>query len=571
MLHKSVKSATGIASAPTGLSFLLLRTIGWEGQACRVKKCLHPPDDCCQISKIYKQFLFVADVMRELIVASPQNDRKAMAGGGVAGRRSPALSDRKLFAGPRLRRVRAQLGLTQSRMAEELGVSVSYLNLIERNQRPLTAQFLLRLAEAFELDLRMLTGDLDDQMLVEMSEAMADGVFRSVDLPRSELQDFVQSFPAIAQAFTQLYGAYRESVSRTPEQQAGLNEADHGAAQGPLQAVRDYVQSARNHFPALDARAEALAEELRLAGDSAAGGLASGLFGGLRERLRARHGITVRVLPLDVLPESLRRFDHHRRQLQLSELLDAASRTFHCAYHLAFSEVAAEMDAVVAASGLEAKDACQLLRINLANYFAAAVMMPYGRFLAAAEQSGYDLTLLGNRFGAGFEQVCHRLTTLQRDGARGVPFFLIRIDQAGNVSKRFSAGKFHFSRYGGTCPLWAIHDTFRQPGRILRQIVEMPDGTRYFSLARTVRPHAAPWGEEEPRFAVGLGCDIGHAHHLAYARGMDLASPEVTPIGVNCTLCERSACRQRSLPPISRQLIIDERSRGPTPFRFSDS
>lgn len=475
-----------------------------------------------------------------------------------------ALTDRKLFAGPRLRRLRAQLGLTQSRMAEELGVSVSYLNLIERNQRPLTAQFLLRLAEVFNLDLRQLTGDADDRTLADVGEVLADGLFRNLEVGRSEIGDFVQTFPALAQAITRLYGAYRERASASAlESSAAAADTRGGAdAGGPLERVRDIIQDRRNHFPELDDKAENIAEELRLGGDD--------LFAALKERLRAKHGISVRVLPVDVLPESLRRYDYHRRQLQLSELLDPSGRVFQAAYQLAYAEVRTDIDRLVDAAGLDDQTAQQLLRINLANYFAAAVMMPYGRLLAAAEQLGYDLTLLAARFGASFEQVCHRLTTLQRPGARGVPFFLIRVDQAGNVSKRYSAGRFHFSKFGGTCPLWSLHGTFRTPGQIQTQVVEMPDGTRYFSVARTVRTHVAGWGEAEPQFAIALGCELKYARHLVYSRGLDLDNPNATPIGINCALCEREACRQRSQPPVTRQLIVDERSRGSTPFRFAE-
>jgi XRE family transcriptional regulator, fatty acid utilization regulator len=471
--------------------------------------------------------------------------------------------DRKLFAGPRLRRLRAQLGLTQSRMADDLGVSVSYLNLIERNQRPLTAQFLLRLADVFDLDLRSLTGDGDDQMLAEVAEVLADPLFGTLEVPRSELHDLIQNAPGAAQALVRLYGAWREQLTA-----AGADGSRTGhdgrplpsEQRGPLEQVRDVIHERRNHFPELDEPAEALAEDIRLASDD--------LFSGIKERLRARHGIAVRVLPVDVLPEALRRYDQHRKQLQLSELLDAASRTFHAAYQLALIEFREPIDTLISTCGLADEPARRLLRINLANYFAAALMMPYGRFLAAAEQSGYDLILLGSRFGAGFEQVCHRLTTLQRPGARGVPFFMIRVDQAGNVSKRFAAGKFAFAKYGGTCPLWSLHATFREPGKILPQIIDLPDGARFFSMARTVRAHVTPWGEAEPQFAIALGCDLIHARHLVYARGLDLANPQSQPIGLNCALCPRETCRQRSQPPQGLSLMIDERSRGTNAFRF---
>ncbi len=471
-------------------------------------------------------------------------------------------ADRKLFAGPRVRRLRGELGLTQTRMAEDLGVSISYLNLIERNQRPVTAQFLLRLADVFAIDLRSLTNDASDQMLGDVAEAISDSLFRGLDVPRSEVQDAVQSTPGMAHAFVRLYSAYRDAMQRQANGTVQTETMDgRTATLTVLDQVRDIIQDRGNHFADLDTAAETLAEELRLASDD--------LFQAARERLREKHGATVRILPIEVLPESLRRYDHHRKQLQLSELLDSSAKLFQTLVHLANIEARLAMDDIIRDSGLEEDAARRLLRVNLANYFAAAVMMPYGRFHGAAEQTGYDLSILMQRFGASFEQICHRLTTLQRPSMRGIPFFLIRVDQAGNVSKRFSAGRFPFSKYGGTCPLWHIHAAFRQPHQILRQTIEMPDGTRYFSLARTVRATAQAYGEAEPQFALGLGCDLKHARHLVYARGLDLNAPGATPIGVNCALCPRDNCRQRSAPPINARLVVDERVRGPNPFPFA--
>lgn len=475
---------------------------------------------------------------------------------------TPHLIDQKLFAGPRVRRLRTELALTQTRMAEELGVSVSYLNLIERNQRPLTAKFLLRLAEVFSVDLRSLSDDAGSGRLADVAEVLSDGLFRGLDVPRSEIQDVVGNAPTLSEAFIRLYGAYRE-LREAGVAASGGADGDRGdTTSGPLARVRDLIQERRNHFPELDALAEQIGEELRLGGED--------IFASVKERLRAKHTVMVRVLPVDVLPESLRRYDMHRKQLQLSESLDQPGRIFQSVCQLALMEARPMMDQIITAAAFEEDAARRLLRVNLANYFAAAVMMPYARFHAAAEQSGYDMAVLMSRFGASFEQVAHRLTTLQRQGTRGIPFFLIRVDQAGNVSKRFSAGRFPFAKYGGTCPLWNIHGSFRTPGQMVPQIVEMPDGTRYFSLARTVRTYNAPWGEAEPQFALALGCELKYARHLVYARGLDLNNPDATPIGVNCALCDRDSCRQRSAPPVNKQLIIDERVRGPSPFRFGE-
>ncbi len=470
-------------------------------------------------------------------------------------------TESKLFAGPRVRRLRAGLGLSQARMAEDLSVSPSYLNLIERNQRPVTAQFLLRLATVFNIDVRDLTGDLTDALMGSLAEALSDPMFRSLTVSRSEIQDAAQSTPAVSEALVRLYGAYRDAVTARTTVDSEDSVRETLDARSPLEQVRELIQSRQNHFPELEAQGEALAEELRITGD--------GLLTALKTRLSSKHSISVRILPADVLPESLRRYDHHRKQLQLSELLDPPGRVFQALVQIAQLEARTVIEAHVNESGFTDDASRRLLRINLANYFAASVLMPYGRFHAAAEETGYDLALLVTRFGASIEQVCHRLTTLQRSSMRGVPFFLIRVDQAGNVSKRFSAGRFHFSKFGGTCPLWHVHAAFRQPGDVLRQIIEMPDGTRYFSIASTVRAYTLPWGEPAPQFAVALGCELKYARHLIYARGLDLDTPTTTPIGTNCALCPRDTCRQRSQPPVAGRLIIDERVRGPSAFGFT--
>ncbi len=328
----------------------------------------------------------------------------------------------------------------------------------------------------------------------------------------------------------------------------------------PVDRVRDILQAQNNHFPELEERAESIAAELALTGYD--------VFHALAERLRERHGLRVQVLPVDVMPLSLRRFDHHRRRLMISELVEPAGRAFHAAYQLAFVEAGDVIDALARRFHPAEGPAYRLLRVTLANYFAAALMMPYGRFLAAAEALEYDVEVLAARFTASYEQVAHRLTTLARPTARGVPFFLVRLDMAGNVSKRFSSGSFPFSRFGGTCPRWNVHQTFRSPGRIVTQIVELPDGAKWFSIARTVRRAATPWGEPESQFVIGLGCELKFASRLVYSRGIDFKADVATPIGVNCRLCERDNCPQRAAPPMMRQLRIDETTRGVSPFQF---
>ncbi|WP_147115181.1 short-chain fatty acyl-CoA regulator family protein, partial [Tateyamaria sp. syn59] len=308
-----------------------------------------------------------------------------------------------------------------------------------------------------------------------------------------------------------------------------------------------------------DRAAEAMAEEMRLH--------RSEPHTALTERLRG-HGVRVRILPAEVMAGRLRQHMAHRQELRLSELLAQPSRRFQMAVLLARLEQSEAIAAELADSGLTDPSALALARVTLANYFAAALLMPYGRFLAACEAARYDVEMLSHRFGASYEQVAHRLTTLQREGARGVPFFFVRVDQAGNISKRFSAGRFPFSSFGGTCPLWNIHAAFEVPDRVQTQVISMPDGARYFSIARTVTRHGGTLGQRATRLAIGLGCDVAYAPRLAHAEGLYLDRVAPTGIGVNCYLCERPNCASRAHAPVNRRLMVDENVRGLAIYGF---
>ncbi len=474
-------------------------------------------------------------------------------------------SARKILAGPRLKRLRRERGLTQARMADELAVSPSYLNLMERNQRPITVPVLARLTEAYGIDPREFMEDQADAAVEGIEQILTDPIFRDLPVARAELHDAAEYAPSVVAAMRRLYAAY--AGARDANEARVLASADPDRTEvlvgdGPIERVRAILQENRNHFPEIDALAEAFASDLALEGPEP--------FHVMSERLRAQHGIRVRLLPVDVMGGRLRFYDLHRRQLLISEIMDQPGRTFQVAYQLAISEHGQLVNATCARLEPNDDTARRLLRVTLANYFAGAVMMPYARFHDAAEATGYDMEVLAARFGASFEQVAHRLTTLGRATARGVPFFLLRVDIAGNVSKRFSAGRFPFAQAGGTCGLWSIHATFAEPGRILTQIVELPEGAQWFSIARTVRRAINPHGAIAPRFALAVGCEIKYAHRLVYARRLDLATPEATPIGVSCRLCERPNCPQRAAPPALRPLDVDESARSLSPFAFKE-
>jgi predicted transcriptional regulator/transcriptional regulator with XRE-family HTH domain len=466
---------------------------------------------------------------------------------------------RKIMAGPQLRRLRGTLALSQSAMAAELGISVSYLNLVERNQRPVTAQLLIRLAETYNIDARDFAGGEDAQAASEIEEVMADPLLASLQVPRGELRAALEHAPTLVTAMKRLHAAYASATELGSGLAAGRSEAERGDGQGPgdaVERVREFLQGAQNHFPALEEAAEEIGAEMSQ--------VEGGVWQAALTRLRARHGVRLEVLPHAAMGVTLRHYDRHRRKLILSELMEPAGRTFQAAFQIGVFEAGEVVDTILAASDLSRPDERRLGRVTLLNYFAAALLMPYARILQAAHESGYDVELMGARFGASFEQVAHRLTTLMRPGFRGVPFFLVRVDNAGNVSKRFSSGAFPFARLGGTCPRWNLHDAFRHPGRVLTQMIELPDGKRWFSIARAVRRIATPWGEPEAEFAIGLGCEERFSPQLVYARG--LREIPAMGIGVNCRLCERENCPSRAAPSMLGPLEISEMTRGLSPF-----
>jgi predicted transcriptional regulator/transcriptional regulator with XRE-family HTH domain len=477
--------------------------------------------------------------------------------------------DRKLFAGSRVRRLRRERALTLTEMAGHLNISTSYLHLIERDQRPISAQLLLRLAEVYDLDPRDLAGVEDAQTTVALREVFSDPFFRDRPVSNNELADAVAASPALAQALVRLYRAYREQAVNAAEMVDRLTDRDHRAGGDgghfPIEDVRDFLHAENNHFPGLEAAAESL-----LARTVSVLTVDNDLATKLRRYLRDAHGVIVEILPAGRMDGGARCYDGSQRRLLLSEMLHRSARIFAIAYQIGLLEFRPAIDEVVGRSMLHSEESRRLLCIALANYFAGAVMMPYEQFLGSAEQLRYDIDILAHRFDASFEQVCHRLTTLQRPGMRGVPFFMLRLDHAGNISKRFSAGGFPFARLGGTCPRWNVHEAFRFPGRIVTQMVQLPDATAYFSLARTVDAWSGGYRQGRPQLAIGLGCAVSHARRLIYADDYDLETlRQAVAIGINCRLCERTDCNQRAMPPFNASLMVDEQQRGPTPFRFA--
>mgnify|MGYP003131210764 CR=1 FL=1 len=460
---------------------------------------------------------------------------------------------RSVYLGPRLRRLRRELGLTQAEMAADLEVSASYVTLLERNQRPTTADLLMRLAQVYRIDIAELSDADSDSHRTQLEGALKDPLFEGIDIPPLELEDLAASYPGISEAMLRLYSSYSKGQLALADAAA---REDGGGGPDPVFAVREFLAAARNHFPALENAATALAER-------------TGGREGFAAYLQSRHGVRVRRLPADVLVGSLRRFDRHRQQLMLADNMDGATQAFQTALQIVYLELQDDITRLLG-NHFQGGTAERLARRALANYAAAALLMPYEPFRQEVERRRYDVEALARLFSTSFEQTAHRLTTLQRPGEEGVAFFFIRVDPAGNVSKRLDGAGFPFARHGGACPLWNLHTSFQRPREVMTQWLELPDGKRFFSIARTVTSGGA--GHHVPRVerAVALGCAEDQAKRLIYADDDPQGAARATPIGVACRLCQRVDCPARSAPPIGREVLTDEYRRMVTPISVGD-
>jgi XRE family transcriptional regulator, fatty acid utilization regulator len=456
------------------------------------------------------------------------------------------LQNEKIFAGARLRRLRRERSLTQADAADMLGLSPSYLNLLERNQRPLTARVLLAVAATFDIDVRSLAEGSDRQLVTDLEAAAADPALAALALDRTELTELAETQPRAAEALTKLHQAYRNASESSADLAAQLEGGERAGRMNETEAVRNALDHRHNYFPALEDAAERFGSRLSLTVDNRSSVL--------EEHLKAEHGIIVRTFEDDIMGGARQRMDFHTRRLMLSDRLSPNARPMQMATTLALLEYADELDTEVNAAGLDTKVEEALYRSGLARYFAGAVLAPYDAFLTLAEKSRYDVDRLQRRFGLGFETVCHRLTTLHAPRQPGIPFFMVRMDPAGNVSKRFGGGVLPFARSGGSCPKWSLSEAFRAPEKLLTQRFALPDNSEYLSIARAV---SRPGNAQEPpvMHVIAVGCEWGRADETIYADALAQTPP--TPVGLTCRLCERAACAHRAFPSMQREMNIN--------------
>lgn len=486
------------------------------------------------------------------------------------------MAEQKIFAGPRIRRIRVAKALTQTAMAEGLGISPSYLNLIERNQRPITVQLILKLASVYKVDPHELQGEAGGS-IAALKEVFSDPLL-SGELPGDqELIEIAEAAPNASAAVIKLFRAYREQVERLSD----LNEllASEGrstalsGARLPIDEVREIFERRPNHFTSIEEEAEAFAAVLDASDD---------LFGALKAWLKREYGIVVKVLPVATMPNWRRRYDRHSQRLFLSERLSPFDQLREVAMEACLIRMAAAVATEIQALKLSSDEARRLARFELGRYAAHALMMPYPAFHAAAVRARYDVDVLKSRFGVSFEQAANRLTMLQRPGVTSVPFFMLEVDIAGHRFRKAGAQGFPHSRFGGGCPKLPVHAAFGLPGQMFVESVEMPDGAQFLCIARTLEGPQGAFNERPRRTAILLGCDIEFRNETVYGAALPptlsgssntsgTAGPgatAATPIGPACRLCERVGCLARAEPPITRPLGLDEMVTGLSAFDF---
>jgi predicted transcriptional regulator/transcriptional regulator with XRE-family HTH domain len=468
----------------------------------------------------------------------------------------------KTFVGSRVRQLRSERGFSQAALAQMLDISPSYLNQIEHDVRPLTVAVLLRITEVFGVDATFFASQDDTRLVAELREVTLDRDL-GVEVDPAEIADVVAAHPAVARAMVNLHRRYRLTTTQLAAATEDRFSDGSGFSSGsgsitmPHEEVRDYFYERQNYLHELDAAAEDLTVRM--------GMHRADLARDLSDRLTRVHGVHI-VQRIDLGDTVLHRFDPQTKTLEIGRHLASGQYVFKLAAELAYLEFGDLIDGMVTEGNFTSDEAVKLARLGLANYFAAATVLPYRQFHDVAEKFRYDVERLSAFYSVSYETIAHRLSSLQRPAMRGVPLSFVRVDRAGNMSKRQSATGFHFSSSGGTCPLWNVYETFANPGKILVQIAQMPDGRSYMWVARTVERRASRYGQPGKTFAIGLGCELRHAHRLVYSEGLDLAGEIATPIGAGCRVCERDNCPQRAFPALGRALDLDEHRSTVSPY-----
>ena len=467
------------------------------------------------------------------------------------------MSQIDLKIGPKIKSFRRQLGLQANKLAEQLGISASYLNLIESGKRKIDGDLLLKVCEELKIELSDLTNKSDLNLVNDISELLDDKLFEDLDIVGPEVKDLVNTNPKIAKALIKLGDNFKQKDHEIINKVENLSGKiiDSRKTAFPGEVISDFLQEKKNYFPKLEEFANNVFEKVQKNNRTR--------YIALCDFLNSEYSIKVK----DVIPEEDKPFskiyNKSKKELLLSDYNSLETKKLHAAAQIAQEGAMKEINDYLSEFKFPTEESKRLTQIALLNYCGAAILMPYKLFHSECKKLKYDLELLQNTFATSFEQVAHRVTSLQDPKLPGIPFHFLRVDVAGNISKRFSLSGIEIPRYGGACPRWNVYSAFSRPGVIQAAVSKMTNGEKYVCIARTVEKGVGRYGQKKSMLSIGLGCEAKYAKDFVYTENLSLSDKKTEiPIGVSCRTCDRLDCSQRAFPPLHKKFDVDVNARG---------
>ena len=467
------------------------------------------------------------------------------------------MSQLDLKIGPKIKAFRRQLGIQGNKLAEKLNISPSYLTLIEGGKRKIDADLLLKFCQELKIEVSDLTSKSDYNLVNNISELLDDKLFEELDILGPEVQDLVSTNPKIAKALIKLGDNYKKKDHELVNQIEKLSGkiVDNRKNSFPGEVISDFLQENKNYFPRLEEFANKIFDKVKQNNRTR--------YIALCNFLSSEYGITVK----DVIPEEGKPFSKifikKNSELLLSDYLSLETKKLHAAAQIVQEGASNIIDEYLSTFNFPSEESKKLTRVALLNYCGAAILMPYKLFHSECMKNKYDLELLQNTFATTFEQIAHRVTCLQDPKLTGIPFHFLRVDIAGNISKRFSLSGIEIPRYGGACPRWNVYSAFTRPGVIQAAVSRMSNGEKYVCIAKTVEKGVGKFGQSKSILSIGLGCEAKYAKDFVYTENLNINDKKTeTPVGVSCRTCDRLDCSQRAFPPLHKKFDVDVNSRG---------
>ncbi|MGL3827971.1 helix-turn-helix domain-containing protein [Candidatus Pelagibacter communis] len=467
------------------------------------------------------------------------------------------MSQFNLKIGPKIKAFRRQLGLQANKLAEDLSISPSYLNLIEAGKRKIDGDLLLKICERLNIDLSHLNAKSDVNLENTISEILDDKLFEDLDILGPEVKDLVSTNPKIGKAIVRLGDILKkkdhELINKIEKISGKI--VDNRKNSFPGEVISDFLQEQKNYFPKLEEFANKVFNKVQKNNRTR--------YVALCDYLKSEYSIIVKdIIPEDNKPFS-KIYDKQKKELLLSDYSSLETKKLHAAAQIAQMGAMKEIDFYLSKFIFPSDESKNLTKVALLNYCGAAILMPYKPFHTECKKLKYDLELLQNTFATSFEQVAHRVTCLQDPKLPGIPFHMLRVDMAGNISKRFSLSGIEIPRYGGACPRWNVYSAFTRPGVMQVAVSKMTNGEKYVCIARTVEKGIGRFGKTKSILSIGLGCEAKHAKDFVYTQNIDVNSKSSEiPIGVSCRTCDRLDCSQRAFPPLHKKFDVDINTRG---------